>query len=139
VPTAISNFNFPELVPLPQDRGPDGFHVSPGLLRILHCVPDRVYWTTDAMSAAGTPPGNYTMGDIKLAVGEVQIVRNPATNTFAGSALTPIEGIRRGAKMLNLPWQNVWDFFSVAPVRLIGLPAGLAPGSDFCVLRSGLP
>lgn len=119
---------------------PDGIHVSPALFAILHEVltPARVYWTTDAMSAAGAPPGRYTIGEIEVAVGADQIVINPATNTFAGSALTPIEGIRRGAQMLNRPWQDVWDLFSVNPARLMGLSADLSPGSaaGFCLLRS---
>jgi N-acetylglucosamine-6-phosphate deacetylase len=118
---------------------PDGIHVSPALFAILHEVltPARVYWTTDAMSAAGAPPGRYTIGEIEVAVGADQIVINPATNTFAGSALTPIEGIRRGAQMLNRPWQDVWDLFSVNPARLMGLSADLSPGSaaGFCLLR----
>jgi len=119
---------------------PDGIHVSPALFRILHQVltSDRVYWTTDAMAAAGAPPGRYTIGATELLVGEDQVVRNPATNSFAGSALRPIEGIRRGAKMLDQPWQNVWDYFSVHPAKLMGLPADLTPGSPagFCLLRS---
>jgi len=118
----------------------DGIHVSPKLFRILHRAmdPKRIYWTTDAMAAAGAPPGNYTLGELELVVGQDTIVRNPKAQGFAGSALTPFEGIRRGAKMLGKPWQEVWDFFSVNPAIFMGLPAELAPGSPagFCLLRS---
>lgn len=119
---------------------PDSIHVSPELFRIFHrALPrERIYWTTDAISAAGAPPGKFTIGEVDLVVGEDLVVRNPATNSFAGSALTPIEGIRRGARMLNQNWRDVWDLFSVQPARLMGLPAGLEPESpaSFCLLRS---
>jgi len=118
---------------------PDSHHVSPSLFRILHRVlgPMRVYWTTYAMAAAGAPDGEYTIGENSVQVGPDRVVRNPSTNTFAGSALEPIEGIRRGARMLGLSWQEVWDYFSLQPSRLMNLPGDLAPGSPagFCLLQ----
>jgi N-acetylglucosamine-6-phosphate deacetylase len=41
---------------------PDGIHVSPTLFRIFHkLIPsNQIYYTTDAMSAAGSVPGKYT-------------------------------------------------------------------------------
>ena len=119
---------------------PDGIHVSPKLFRILHRAidPERIYWVTDAMSAAGAPPGKYTLGETEFVVGEDRVVRNPLTNSFGGSALTPLEGIRRGATMLRRSWRDVWDFFSMHPAKLVGLPSELAPGSPagFCLLRA---
>jgi N-acetylglucosamine-6-phosphate deacetylase len=40
---------------------PDGIHVSPPLFRLIHRTigSDSIYYTTDAMSAAGRPPGRY--------------------------------------------------------------------------------
>lgn len=119
---------------------PDTHHVSPPLFRILHRVlgPERIYWTTDAMAAAGASDGWYTIGEARLHVGPDRVVRNPETHTFAGSALEPIEGIRRGARMLGLPWQDVWDYFSVQPAKLMNLPGELAVGSPagFCLLQT---
>lgn len=118
---------------------PDGIHVSPALFRLLHQAlgRERIYWTTDAMSAAGAPSGRYSLGSIDLMVGDDRIVRHPVTKTFAGSALEPIEGIRRGAHMLETSWRHVWDYFSVHPARLINLPCDLSPGSPagFCLIR----
>lgn len=118
---------------------PDSIHLSPALFRILHRVlgPDRIYWTTDAMSAAGAPVGLYSLGSIELMVGEDRIVRHPVTKTFAGSALEPFEGIRRGAAMLGVSWREVWDYFSVQPARLMNLPCDLTPGAQtsFCLIR----
>ncbi len=118
---------------------PDTHHVSPPLFRLLHRVTDasRIYWTTDAMAAAGAPEGRYTIGETELQVGADRVVRNPQTNSFAGSALEPIEGIRRGARMLGLSWRKVWDYFSVHPAGLMNLPGDLVPGSPagFCLLH----
>ena len=58
-----------------------------------------------------------------------------------GSALRPIDGVFRAARMLNRPWQKVWDQASRAPADLLGLPYGLAPGlpANFCVLKTSGP
>lgn len=118
---------------------PDRIHVAPMLFRLFHRAlgPERIYWTTDAMAAAGAPVGRYTLGAGEFQVGEDRVVRNPATNGFAGSALEPIEGIRRGAEMLGLSWREVWDFFSNHPAKLIGLPGDLSISSPagFCLIR----
>lgn len=119
---------------------PDAIHVSPALFRLCHRTlgSERIYYTTDAMSAAGGPPGRYRLGTLELEVGSDQVVRLPGTPNFAGSALTPTEGVRRAAQMLNRSWQEVWPRFSDAPARLVGLRGGLELGApaDFCVMTT---
>ena len=118
---------------------PDQIHVSAPLFRLVHRVlgPDSMYYTTDAMSAAGAPPGRYKLGKMDLEVGPDQIVRQPGKPLFAGSALRPIEGVFRAAQMLGCSWQEVWPRFSEAPARLMGLSGELAVGqpADFCILK----
>ncbi|MBL6763831.1 MAG: N-acetylglucosamine-6-phosphate deacetylase [Verrucomicrobiae bacterium] len=123
---------------------PDGIHVSPQLFRLIHrALPaGRIYYTSDAMAAGGAPPGRYTIGKIEVEVGADEVVRMPGATNFAGSALRPIEGVRRAARMLGVSWREVWDAFSVRPAALVALASGLevgAPGdvvsvSDECVL-----
>ena len=113
---------------------PDRWHVSPTLFRLIHRLidPDSIYYTTDAMAAAGAPPGKYRLGQLELEVGPEQIVRLPGTPNLAGSALTPIDGVRHAAEMLTTDWQAVWPKFSLAPARFMGLPEGFtadAPAS----------
>ncbi|MBL9134240.1 MAG: N-acetylglucosamine-6-phosphate deacetylase [Verrucomicrobiales bacterium] len=69
----------------------DGVHVSPSLFRLIHRVlpSERLYYTTDAMAAAGSPPGDYSIGRLRVQVGEDGIVRQPGRQNFAGSSLTP--------------------------------------------------
>ncbi|PAW90249.1 MAG: N-acetylglucosamine-6-phosphate deacetylase [Pedosphaera sp. Tous-C6FEB] len=130
-------FDLPGLVP---GLIPDTFHVSPMLFRTMHRVlpPERIYYTTDAMSAAGAPPGRYTIGSIELEVGADQIVRLPGKPNFAGSALRPVDGIRRAAQMLGRSWREVWPHFAQRPAELVGLRNEIAPGqpADFCVVQT---
>lgn len=118
---------------------PDGIHVSPALFRLIHRAlrPEAIYYTSDAMSAAGAPPGRYRLGALEAEVGEDQIVRQPGKTNFAGSALRPIDGIFRAAEMLNCPWPAVWGRWSLKPADFMGLPRGLEPGqpANFCRLK----
>ena len=120
---------------------PDRWHVSPTLFRLIHRLvnPNSFYYTTDAMAAAGAPPGKYRLGQLELEVGPEQIVRLPGTPNLAGSALTPIEGVRRAAEMLDCDWQDVWPKFSQAPARFMGLVEGFSVGapSNFALIETG--
>ncbi|MBC8243014.1 MAG: N-acetylglucosamine-6-phosphate deacetylase [Verrucomicrobia bacterium] len=110
---------------------PDRWHVSPALFRLIHRLvePDSIYYTTDAMAAASAPPGNYRLGPLELEVGPEQIVRLPGTSNLAGSALTPIDGVRRASEMLDTDWQTVWPRFSRAPAQFMDLPEGFTIGT----------
>jgi N-acetylglucosamine-6-phosphate deacetylase len=118
---------------------PDRIHVSPPLFRIAHKMLDAnsIYYTTDAMAAAGAPPGRYRLGALELEVGEDKIVRQPGKPNFAGSALSPIEGIFRAAEMIGSSWREVWPRFSEIPARLMGLDSGVAVGlpADLCLIE----
>jgi N-acetylglucosamine-6-phosphate deacetylase len=120
---------------------PDRWHLSPALFRLIHRLvnPDSIYYTSDAMAAAGAPPGKYRLGQLELEVGPEQIVRLPGTPNLAGSALTPIEGVRRAAEMLDCDWQDVWPKFSQAPARFMGLVEGFSVGAraNFALIKTG--
>jgi N-acetylglucosamine-6-phosphate deacetylase len=118
----------------------DQIHVSPALFRLIHRVlgPGSVCHTTDAMSAAGAPPGRYKLGHLEIEVGPDQIVWQPGRSNLAGSALRPVDGVFRAARMLGRRWQEVWDWSSCTPASWMRLPTGLEPGqpADFCVLET---
>ncbi len=115
---------------------PDGIHVSPAPFRLFYQTlgGENIYYTTDAMSAAGAPPGRYRIGAVEVEVGADQVVRLPGQPNFAGSALRPIEGVQRTAQMLGVEWQTVWDSFSLVPARMMRLDLTLAAGrtANFC-------
>jgi N-acetylglucosamine-6-phosphate deacetylase len=118
---------------------PDRIHVSPLFFRLCHRAlpPGKIYYTTDAMAAAGAPPGRYTIWRYEVEVGADQVVRQPGTDRLAGSALRPIDGVFRAAEMLGYDWQEVWPRYSETPGKLMGLSRGLEPGqpADFCLLK----
>jgi N-acetylglucosamine-6-phosphate deacetylase len=99
---------------------PDAIHVSPAAFRVLHrALGERIYYTTDAMAAAGAPPGRYQIGATEVEVGADQIVRQPGRTNFAGSALRPVQGVFRAAQILQCDWQECWRRFSEVPARLL--------------------
>ncbi len=118
---------------------PDGIHVSPALFRLIQRTlgPDAIYYTTDAMAAAGAPPGRYKIGHLDVDVGEDRIVRRPGSALFAGSAMEPVDGVFRAAEMLRCGWQDTWGRWSDAPARLMEFSTGLKAGesADFCALQ----
>lgn len=89
---------------------PDGIHVPPWVMKswVNFLGADRVVFTTDAMSAAGAPPGRYTLGAVEVEVGEDRVVRLPGTNNFAGSSLTPVEGLQNATNFAGLPPASAW-------------------------------
>jgi N-acetylglucosamine-6-phosphate deacetylase len=117
---------------------PDRIHVSGPLFRLIHnAIGASIYYTTDAMAAAGAGPGLYSIGRLEVEVGEDEVVRQPGKTNFAGSALRPVDGVFRAAEMLNCPWQETWKRSSVVPAKLMGLKCGLEIGdaANFCVVR----
>lgn len=109
---------------------PDGIHLPPPAFRGLHRAlgPERAWFTTDAMAAAGAPPGEHTLGALRLTVGADGVVRQPGRAHLVGSALRPVEGVRRAAAMLGVAWPAVWDAFSRRTARLAGLKFNWPPG-----------
>jgi N-acetylglucosamine-6-phosphate deacetylase len=119
---------------------PDGIHVSAAPFRLFYNTlgGDSIYYTTDAMAAAGAPPGRYRIGAVEVEVGADQVVRLPGQPNFAGSALKPIEGVQRTAQMLGLEWQTVWPCFSTVPARMMGVDVALDAGraASFCLIET---
>ena len=118
---------------------PDRIHVSGPLFRLIHrTLGESVYYTTDAMAAAGAGPGRYKLGKLEVEVSEDEVVRQPGKTNFAGSALRPVDGVFRAAEMLGCPWQEAWKRSSIVPAKMMGLPCGVEVGqaADFCMLQA---
>ncbi|MDG2167244.1 MAG: N-acetylglucosamine-6-phosphate deacetylase, partial [Opitutales bacterium] len=83
---------------------PDGIHLPPPVLQNFYrAKPEgRVFFTTDCMAAAGSPPGRYTIGPHELEVGEDGVVRLPGDTRFAGSSLTLGQGVENIIEWLGL-------------------------------------
>jgi N-acetylglucosamine-6-phosphate deacetylase len=124
---------------------PDTHHVSPPLFRLIHRLlkPFQVLHTTDAMAAAGTSPpvdgtgtNSFTLGRLRVEVGGDGVVRQPGRTNFAGSSLTPVDGVFRAARMTGKPWQEMWLASSLRPAEFMGWTSELKAGqpASFCLL-----
>ncbi len=100
---------------------PDGVHLPAMVFRSIWKMmgPERLFFTTDAMAAAGAPPGRYHIGGLEVEVGPDKVVRQPGGSNFAGSALEPSRGVEHAAVMLRIPWQEAWHAFSETPLRIL--------------------
>lgn len=120
---------------------PDRIHVSPPLFRLIHRIlGDAVFYTTDAMAAAGAGPGEYSLGSQRVTCDGDGAVRQPGTPYLAGSSLTPRQGVARAKEMLGCRWQEAWFRFSEGPARVVGQRNSLEPGQrveDVFVMQDG--
>lgn len=107
----------------------DGVHLDLALVAYLvgqH--PGRVVFVTDAMAAAGSPDGSYTLGDQPVEVSG-GIARITGTDTIAGSTLT-LDAALRTAVAAGVPWPDAVAALTANPARYLGLEGvgRLAPG-----------
>jgi len=102
---------------------PDGIHIPPPMLKNLFRAkpPGRALFTTDCMSAAGAPAGRYRLGKHELEVGEDRVVRVPGSPMFAGSALTPDQGVINLEAWLGLAPEAARTLFSTAVAERFGI------------------
>lgn len=104
---------------------PDGIHLPPFALRNFYRAkpPGRVLFTTDCMTGAGAPSGRYTIGDLEIEIGEDRVARKPGgEGNFAGSTLTPDDGVRRLTEYLGLDPAEAVRLWTDAPRAAFGLP-----------------
>lgn len=105
---------------------PDGIHLPPFVLRNLVRAkpPGKVLFTTDAMAGAGMPPGTFTIGRHTVEVGDDKVARQPGGGGFAGSTLTPDEGVGRIGHYLGYTREEAVRLWSEEPMRAFGVAAG---------------
>jgi N-acetylglucosamine-6-phosphate deacetylase len=99
----------------------DGIHVHPSMLSIAIRIagPDRVALTTDQTSAAGQPPGRYTIAG-RETISDGTSVRLP-DGTLAGSAATMDRMVRLVAGLPGLTLREAVEMASLTPARVLGI------------------
>jgi N-acetylglucosamine-6-phosphate deacetylase len=102
---------------------PDGIHLPPFVLKNFFRAKPRgkALFTTDCMAAAGAPPGRYRIAHHELEVGGDRVVRSPGTSNFAGSALSPDEGVRNIQRWLDLDENEARSLFSTSIAEAFGI------------------
>jgi N-acetylglucosamine-6-phosphate deacetylase len=110
----------------------DGVHTHPAALGLALRTksPDRIALVTDAVAAAGCPPGTYRLGSAAV-VSDGQTVRL-ADGTLAGSALTLDRAVRTMVSKGGARLEEALTMATATPARLLGLARSgrIASGYD---------
>lgn len=111
----------------------DNIHVHPVAMEALFATrgADAVVLVTDAIRAAGMPPGRYPIGDRTVIV-EDGAVRLP-DGALAGSVLTLDLGLRNLQRATGAPLSQLWTTASRNAARVAGVgdrKGEIAPGRD---------
>lgn len=101
----------------------DGVHVDASVARIAFAsAPGRVALVTDAMAAAGSTDGDYTLGTLNVAVRDgLALLRG--TTTIAGSTLTQDVALRCAIENAGISAQAAVEALTLTPARTLGLEA----------------
>ena len=116
----------------------DGIHLPPPLLKLVYKVKgaDRTALITDAMRAAGMPPGESILGSLhnglKVIV-ENDVAKLPDRSSFAGSVATADRLIRSMVFMADIPLLDAVRMITSTPARILGVSdkkGSLVTGKD---------
>ena len=116
----------------------DGIHLPPPLLKLVYKIkgPRRTALITDAMRAAGMPPGDSILGSIKhglKVIVEDGVAKLPDRSAFAGSVATTDRLVRNMIVMAGVPLWEAVQMATATPANImkIGHKKGeLAVGKD---------
>jgi N-acetylglucosamine-6-phosphate deacetylase len=99
----------------------DGVHVHEAAIRLAHRAKssEGLALVTDAMEAAGMPPGDYELGGRKVRL-EDGAVRLPG-GTLAGSALTMDEAVRNAIRFLDISLTHAVRMAAETPAAALNL------------------
>ncbi|EDY83166.1 hypothetical protein VDG1235_2790 [Verrucomicrobiia bacterium DG1235] len=102
---------------------PDGIHLPLFALKNFYRAKPagRVFFTTDSMSAAGSPPGVYPLAGHNLEVGKDGVVHLPGDDRFAGSSLTMDVALRNVIDWLGVDEQGSIAMCSSQPAEHFGI------------------
>lgn len=100
----------------------DGHHLPAATVKSMVRAkgPDRTILVTDAIAAAGCPPGRYAIGGVECALGADGRVSLPGTPYLAGSSLTLDRAIALAVRFTGLPIEDVIPMASTLPARYLG-------------------
>ena len=101
----------------------DGHHLPPATVRamIRAKTPVRTILVTDAVGAAGMPPGRYTLGGQEVELSATGRVAAPGAPNLAGSALRLDAAIANTVRFTGLPFEDVVPMASTRPAEYIGI------------------
>jgi N-acetylglucosamine-6-phosphate deacetylase len=104
----------------------DGAHLPAPLLQLIYKIkgPDRIALITDAMRAAGMPPGRSILGPLNgglEVIVEDGVAKMPDGSGFAGSVATADRLLRNMVKLAGVPLPEAVRMASYTPARIMGV------------------
>ena len=118
----------------------DGHHLPPATVKtmIRAKTPARTILVTDAVAAAGQPPGVYEIGGAKVTLSADGQVRDAVGWWLAGSALTLDQAVANTVKFTGLPVEAVLAMASTQPADYMGMKTAGRVVAEWDVLASEL-
>jgi N-acetylglucosamine-6-phosphate deacetylase len=116
----------------------DGVHLPAPLLKLIYKIkgPDRIALITDAMRAAGMPPGESVLGSLTTGlkvIVEDGVAKLPDRTAFAGSVATADRLVRNMIKLADVPLLEAVQMITKTPatiMRVADRKGALIPGKD---------
>jgi N-acetylglucosamine-6-phosphate deacetylase len=102
----------------------DGHHLPPATVKAMIRAkgPRRTILVTDAVAAAASAPGRYTIGSVDCELGEDGRVSLPGTPYLAGSSLTLDRAIASTVQFTGLSIDAVAAMASTIPAAFMDMP-----------------
>jgi N-acetylglucosamine-6-phosphate deacetylase len=111
----------------------DGVHMHPALIALVATLaPERLVLVTDAIGAAGAPPGLHRLGPLEVLVTDGRAVLAGNAETVAGSVLTMDKAVKLAVDVARVPLLTALQAASLHPANVLGehRKGRLTPGSD---------
>jgi N-acetylglucosamine-6-phosphate deacetylase len=116
----------------------DGIHLPPALLKLVYKIkgPDKTALITDAMRAAGMPPGPSILGSLKNGlpvIVEDHVAKLTDRSAFAGSVATADVLVRNMISLAEIPLFDAIKMMTATPASIQKLDASkgsLVTGKD---------
>jgi len=104
----------------------DGIHLPPPLLKLVYKIKGakRTALITDAMRAAGMPPGESVLGGLKnglKVIVEDGVAKLPDRSAFAGSVATFDLLVRNMVKLAGVPLVDAIEMSALTPARIMSI------------------
>jgi len=106
----------------------DGHHLPPATVKAMvrAKTPARVVLVTDAIAAAGQPPGEYRLGAVTVRLDENGRVAVPGQPNLAGSALSMDRAVANTVRFAGIPLEQALAMASTIPASYLDTtPSGV--------------
>jgi N-acetylglucosamine-6-phosphate deacetylase len=105
----------------------DGHHLPPSTVKTIVRAKSvrRTILVTDAIAAAGQPPGEYQLGNLRVRLDETGRVAVPGATNLAGSALAMDRAVANTVRFAGVSLEDALAMASTNPAGYLGVkPAG---------------